>query len=625
METEKTIKQLLYLYNQQTNAEQMHAQTEEKNSVGFNGADAGFCSSVARWVLSGNPMTTEQQKAVDKILVKYQRQLSNNAWQEVPVPAVTTRDNHRSNILDVDPQTGALTFYPAVYPSKQICKLGAFYWTGKIWKQLHANISGALVKDICKMFPSTEITDTLQRALEVQKVKLSAAVEENMLLYPFQKEAIEFMVSNKKALLGLAPGLGKSACAIYAAQEVKAAHVLIISPLSLMYNWQNEIKKWVGENAEIIHKKDCPVSKERWTITNYDTIRLHQHSFDQKWDCVIVDETILIKNRKALRTKAIKSLLTATKPEYVWFLSGAPISRLYDDLWAQLNSLLPGRFTSYWRFAEKYCYVEQNQWGWQIIANRPEAAAELQSDLSDVYFSRTQDQVLNLPDWIFDDIHIRMEEGQDAIYGEMEDKFVAELGDGLQLLAPNVLAQMTRLIQLASNPALVGGKNESRKWESVADILEYEKLPAIIWTRFVKTADMLQAKLSGKWRVGILTGDSDISAREETVEKFQQGELDVLIAHPGVGKFGFTLTAAKTAIYLERSFNGDDYYQSLHRVRRIGTVESPHVIHLISDRADGSGTVDNVINNILKSRRENVIALTQGELKNEFENVRKQK
>jgi SNF2 family DNA or RNA helicase len=622
-----TIKQLLYLYKQQTNEEQACLKTLEKNDRGFNGVDSGFCSSVAEWILGGKPLTVNQLSALKKILPKYSKQLSNDIWKQEAVPESAllilerkAEEKKQPDTLDLDPGGGGLVFIPATYPSKQIRDLGSFYWTGKSWMQTKANVSAALVKDICKMFPKTVVTPRLQEELVPKTISLSEELNNHGTLFSFQKEAIQFMVANKKALLGLAPGLGKTACAIFAAKEVKASRILVISPLSLMYNWQNEIKKWIGEDADIVYKENCPFIPKRWTLTNYDTLRLHSSTFMRRsFDCIIVDETIMIKNRKAMRTQTIKSLVKCNQPEFLWFLSGAPVSRLYDDMFSQLNILSPLRFTSYWKFAEKYCHVQQNQWGWQIVANKPNAATELQSDLSDIYFSRTQDQVLDLPEWIFDNLHVRMDSEQDSLYREMENLFITSLEDGSKLLAPNVLAQLLRLIQLASNPILVGGKNIGAKWLIVEELLEYEELPAIVWTSFVKTAELLNEQLSKKFKVGVLTGQTNSSDRQKIVDDFQAGKLDVIIAHPGVGKFGFTLTAARTAIYLERSYNGDDYYQSLHRVRRIGTAKSPHIIHLISDRADGSSTVDNVIDKILSSRKENVLKLTQGELKTMFE------
>lgn len=626
-------KKLLYLYHQQTQEEQCGGYTIENNSRGFNGVDAPFCSSLAEWVLNGKPLTDKQFLSLKYRIPKYKRQFEDGAWMHVQVPP--TKENGkraRQNVLDIDPRTGGLVFYPVSYPSKQIRDIAPFRWDSedKAWVQSRPNVNKSLVRKICDMFENVHVTEELERQLNPPSVELPAFIQENKQLFPFQKEAIQFMLTHKKVLLGLAPGLGKTACAIFAGtaakkychfvnKEIGVHRILVISPLSLVQNWKNEIKKWSGATAEIVYKQDKPSGKSKWYITNYDTVRLNVDNFmNFPWDVIIVDESIMVKNRKAKRTVILKDLILRTKPEYVWLLSGAPVSRLYDDMWSQLHLIDRDRFSSYWRFTGNYCYVEQNQWGWQIIANRPDAAERIQRDLEDVYFSRTQDQVLDLPDWIFDNVEIPMGAEQDKIYGQMEDLFVAELPEGKSLLAPNVLAQLTRLIQLASNPILVGGKNQSAKWAAVEEMLEYETLPAIVWTSFIETAEQLKIQLERKYKVATLTGATRTSDRQDIVDKFQAGELDVIIAHPGVGKFGFTLTAARTAIYLERSYNGDDYYQSLHRVRRIGTEYSPHVIHLISVRKDGKGTVDNVIDKVLKSRKENVLKLTTGELKELF-------
>lgn len=625
-EKKELMQKLLYLYQAQTREEQDSLATVEKNNIGFNGVDAGFCSSLAQQILSGKYLSEKQFEHVARILPKYSRQTAVASWWNsivVPEPFVPTilKAEKSTDKLDIDPITGGLMFTPVTYPSKQIRTVGSFYWTGKAWLQAKKQVSSSIVAAIKQMFPDTVLSDAVIQAIAPKQTTLKQEIADNKVLFPFQKEAIQFLAASERSLLSLAPGLGKTACSVFAAEQVDAKKILVIAPLSLLYNWKNEIQKWLGETANVVYKHACPSEQElgKWTITNYDTVRLNSSSFIRRWDCIIADETILLKNRRAIRTKTIKYLFQQTKPKFGWFLSGSPTSRLYDDMWAQLNILDSRTFSSYWKFAERYCHVEQTQWGWSILANRANAAKDLKSDLADIYFARTQDQVLDLPDWIFDNVAIQMSEEQNRIYTEMEDRFVADLGDGQNLLAPNVLSQMTRLVQLASNPLLVGGASDSNKWQAVEELLEYEQLPAIVWTSFISTANFLKEQLSAKYRVGILTGETGSSERQETVDKFQKGELDVIIAHPGVGKFGFTLTAARTSIYLERNYNADDYYQSLHRVRRIGTTQSPHIIHLLSQKIGGDETIDHVIDRILLSRKENTLKLTEGELKEMFQ------
>jgi SNF2 family DNA or RNA helicase len=201
----------------------------------------------------------------------------------------------------------------------------------------------------------------------------------------------------------------------------------------------------------------------------------------------------------------------------------------------------------------------------------------------------------------------------------MENDFVVGLEDGSNLLAPNTLAQLIRLVQLASNPALVGGKDVSAKITALKDMLEYEIGPFIVWVNFIKTAEYLEKYLQdAEYKVAKLTGATKSEDRQTIVDKFQAGQLDVLVANPQVGRFGLTLTAARTVVYLERTHDGDAYYQSLYQVKRIGTKYSPHVIHLIAERKGGGHTVDFVIGKVLEARKDSVLALTSGELKKLF-------
>jgi len=196
----------------------------------------------------------------------------------------------------------------------------------------------------------------------------------------------------------------------------------------------------------------------------------------------------------------------------------------------------------------------------------------------------------------------------------MENEFMADFPDGDQLLAMNKLSQMVRLMQFASNPLLLGGPDDGAKWKAVEELLELEEKPAIIWTHFIPTSREMYKKLSSKYSCAVMTGDTSIEERDRIVNSFQRGEIDILIAHPAVGKFGLTLTRARTAIYMERDFNGDDYYQSLYRIRRIGTTSSPHVIHLVAVRPDGKegNTIDNVVDMVLDYRKNSSIEITKG-------------
>ena len=623
-----TLKQvLLFLYQYQTPPEQSTEQTIEQNGSGFNHVDAEILSSFAQQILKGHELSPKQIAIMKLRLPKYHSQFESGAWQEIRLPELVgaRKPDPAAGYLGVEKTPGGkmgLTFRPNVYPSKHIKSIGFTHWSAGCWHQSGPSVNAATVADVLKLFgPTVVVAPEIEPLLNRADVKIPESITEHATLFPYQKDAVAFMLRHQRSLLALAPGLGKTACSILAAKSAGCQRILIVAPLSLLYTWKAEIKKWAGVDGVIVYKKQLPVNAP-YTITNYDTLRIHPATFmEADWDAIIVDESLLIKNRKAKRTDSIRKLIMGSKAEFVWMLSGAPVSKFYTDMWAQFNALNPDRFTSFWRWAERYVKIESNQWSkYNIVANQPDAHERILSDHADCYFARSQaDSGLNIPDWIFDEVYVPLTPGQDKLYGSMEETFLAELSENVSLMAPNVLAQLLRLVQFASNPVLVGGKESSSKWDACQEMLEYEQGPFIIWTNFIDTATRMVARLQEKGkRVAKLTGATPMEERQQIVDDFQNGKLDVLLAHPAVGKFGLTLTAARTAIYLERGYNADDYFQSLHRVKRIGTKQSPHVIHMIATRADGSQTVDNVIHKILAGRKDMVDKVTNMGLKQLF-------
>lgn len=622
---------LLYLYQFQTPIEQQADVTVELNGKGFNHVDAEILSSFAKQVLKGYELTPKQYNILKLRLPKYHSQFENGAWQHINlaelVPTIRAAKPQSAGTLLLEQFPGGdygLMFHPNVYPSKQIKNIGFTHWSDGKWHQAAPSVNQTTVNDVLKMFGDTVVIDpSVTEHLKPTDINLPTWLEQHPSLFPYQIETIKFQLQAKHALVALAPRLGKTVTTIFATQAADCKKVLVVAPLSLLKDWQNKILKWCGEKAAIVYKQQLLVPN-RYTITNYDTVRLHPGTFlEEPWDAIIIDESLLIKHRKTARIESIRRLVQDAKPKYLWLLSGAPTSKLYNDMWAQLNVLDPKRFSSYWRFVERYCEIEASPWSkYNIVANKPDAAEMIHKDLADMFIHFRQEDVLDLPPWQIDNLEIPMSKGQDKMYAGMEEAFLAELSDDEHLMAPNVLSQMLRLVQLASNPLLVGGKDESPKWDAVLELLKFEQAPAIVWTNFIETANQLLERLQlAGFTAAKLTGATRQEDRDQIVQDFQNGRLDVLIAHPKVGKFGLDLYKAQTVIYLERSYDADDYYQSLNRVRHIEAKASPHIIQLLSTRygEEGGSTVDHIIDKILAGRREDTLKLTSHNIRNLFE------
>jgi SNF2 family DNA or RNA helicase len=450
-------------------------------------------------------------------------------------------------------------------------------------------------------------------------------------LYDFQQEAVEYMVCNphRGTLLGLEPGLGKAPTAIVAMDILQLTKVLIVAPLTLARNWQRELDKWSqlyrswsrATRSEKDPKTECvitnhevlfephffdedghdvvvtggPGKQKEWIETGpWETDKrtgkqvpkrkrkvVVRESYDMDWDLIIIDESILLKNRRAVKVDVLMSLVKYAGQ--VWLLSGSPTSKFRNDLYPQVKMIMPRGFTSYWRFTEFFCMVDRGQWGWKVTGDNPQHDPE--SYLRDFLFMKSQKDVLpELPDYIYDPIEIELNADQAKAFRTMVDLWYAELESGKRVDATIILAQMTRMTQITSNLVNLdhNGHSSSAKEDLLMSLIEQEEIqcPMVIWCWWVPTAWSVYDRLMSetKLRVGLVVGDMKSIDKDTALEDYKAGELDILVLQMGVGKFGHTLTDTRTVFYHDRFFDSDAYYQSLHRVKRIGLEHRPRLI-----------------------------------------------
>lgn len=468
-------------------------------------------------------------------------------------------------------------------------------------------------------------------------------------LFPFQQLAVEYLYCNPHAasLLALSPGLGKSAVTIVTIDLLGFDKILILAPLTLTFNWRREFKRWsmyerditrahakapepgpevTATNHETIQelvlrdedgntiKGQLEIDGERVNVTNARAVkawieagpyapdpkssklkpqrervtRVRRDYRDAGWELIIVDESILLKNRRAVKTNVLGSLQRATD-QTIWELSGSPTAKYRDDLFRQLQVMAPRAFTSYWRFAEFFTVVEKGQWGWKIVGDRLDV--DVHSYLRDFMFVRSQDEVLpELPDYIVRDIDLEASPQQRKALDEMFDEWIAVLEEAPDdpVIADTWLARLTRLMQMTSNlgslPKHDGSFHRpgSVKQDLLIDLITGDEieLPLLVWTWYVETTQLLTAKLATLpgLNVGSVTGRDSRDKKDETIEAYRDGELNVLVCQMGVGKFGHTFTDTRTVFYHDRAFDSDAWVQSLRRVRRIGLEHHPVLI-----------------------------------------------
>ncbi|KAM9821409.1 DNA excision repair protein ERCC-6-like 2 isoform 3-T3 [Syngnathus typhle] len=132
---------------------------------------------------------------------------------------------------------------------------------------------------------------------------------------------------------------------------------LIVAPLSVLYNWKDELDTWGHFQYAVVHglrkqEELARVKKGRVeiTLTTYDTLRLCLTQFNNIiWSAVFVDEAHKIKNPNSQITQAMKAL----KCQVRIGLTGTILQNNLEELWCVMDWAVPGCLGNLGHFKSK--------------------------------------------------------------------------------------------------------------------------------------------------------------------------------------------------------------------------------------------------------------------------------
>ncbi|RXN18413.1 DNA excision repair ERCC-6-like 2 [Labeo rohita] len=133
---------------------------------------------------------------------------------------------------------------------------------------------------------------------------------------------------------------------------------LIVAPLSVLYNWKDELDTWGHFRVVVVHgvRKDeelARVQRGRCEIalTTYETLRLCLDQFNSiDWAAVIVDEAHKIKNHKSQITQAMKEMRCKVRVG----LTGTVLQNNLEELWCVMDWAIPGCLGSLAGFKNRF-------------------------------------------------------------------------------------------------------------------------------------------------------------------------------------------------------------------------------------------------------------------------------
>jgi SNF2 family DNA or RNA helicase len=156
----------------------------------------------------------------------------------------------------------------------------------------------------------------------------------------------------------------------------------------------------------------------------------------------------------------------------------------------------------------------------------------------------------------------------------------------------NILEEYLRAVQVSSNPRLIDPqwKGEPAKFleldEIVREIVHEQGQKIVVWTNYLGNVAELCERYK-TYGTAPFSGEVSAAEREKTVRAFQESDTPrILVAVPAAGGVGITLTAAQTAVYVDKTWNAEHWMQSVDRIHRIGQRGTVNVISLLGCKVD---------------------------------------
>ena len=492
-------------------------------------------------------------------------------------------------------------------------------------------------------------------------------------LRPYQVEGFRWLA--RLASLGFGGilademGLGKTLQMIALVKSLRdsgqlGGPVLVACPASLVFNWADEFARFApdvpvcalegsrahreallfratqgidegrvlgcgddaGEDARTAGERIAGASSADVPcviVASYDRVRIDGAQLARvEWGLVVLDEAQYIKNHATKTTRAVKRLRAPLR----FALTGTPVENRLSELWSIFDFLMPGFLGSYERFRERYEL--------RIIGEDEETAARLRALIEPFVLRRRKADVLTDLPAKFESIrYVPLDREQRRLYDGAEQRLREDLNaqkrqnasranrrghiPDAEKSAVEVLAELTRLRQIALDPALVfeNYKGGAEKLGAIMELVD-EAMEAgrkvLIFSQFTSYLDVLSAELD---RRGIghfaITGATPKRERVRLVNEFNNDETPVFLVSLKAGGTGLNLTGASVVVHADPWWNAAATDQATDRAHRIGQNREVDVYKVVA-----KGTIEERIVALQQAKRDladSVIAATGSE------------
>lgn len=438
---------------------------------------------------------------------------------------------------------------------------------------------------------------------------------------------------NGRALLADEVGLGKTIEAGLILKEYllrgMAKKVLILTPASLITQWQQELKTKFDlsfkNHLEINDWEDSDL-----VIASLDTAKSQKNQSTVqkiKYDLLIVDEAHKLKNKKTKNWKFVNSINT----KYLLMLTATPIQNDMIELFNLISILKPGHLSTVQKFKDDFLAERDKR--------LPKNSVKLREMLADIMIRhRRADTLIKFPQRYVHTHAVDLNPDEAELYRELTDfirkryftlpthknprginrltlillqKLMGSSTHALAKALDKMIASnfykddfdhsLKRLLDMARNV------KHSKKGQVLMDIVRSLNEKVIIFTQFRGTQDYLVKMLQEDgYSVAVFNGQMSQVEKDRCIEDFR-GEKQILVSTESGGE-GRNLQFCKVLVNFDLPWNPMRIEQRIGRIHRLGQNEDVHIINL-----SAKDTIESYVLELL-DKKINLFRLIIGEL-----------
>jgi SNF2 family DNA or RNA helicase len=483
---------------------------------------------------------------------------------------------------------------------------------------------------------------------------LSISRKTSVRLYPFQEQAVEFVLGNDgRACIFDEMGLGKTISATAALIELvaakKARRAIVVAPNAVLEQWRDEMIEKFSLYPTLVTSRRRVEERVRLyedplVVINYELLRTDVELILKKtFDTLILDEVTRVKNWDTQTSEAVKRILVRN----VIALTGTPLENHIGELYNIVNIVHPGFFGRYREdFLARYTTRSSGP-GWQTThpSINPYTLTELREKLAKVSIRRTKSNVLRqLPSLTMEYVYTEPARNQKMIYEILEtslgetliDEYTYSLNeaDGPNPFTANRLRLYTLLREACADISMIAGYLRRKQRENTKDARLLRQSPIfnrlirtltklepenaklselkelvkdlaeqghkiIVFSQFVAVIKLVQDELENDG-ISCVAYHGQISNDERSfnLKRFTDQPNVTVLASTDAGQFGLNLQAADVIINYDLPWNPARLQQRIARIHRIGQVNKVLAINFVV-----KGTIEEHIREILEKKR----------------------